>query len=282
MRLTTPLTAAFLTLTAGAADAGTAPVLSTHGATASQSAAERGYLGIQMTVEDGAMVVQDVRPGSPAENAGLAPGDRITRVGDHEVGDGAELTEHLSSLRAGSTVEIRVERDGWTREFEVELAGRSAVGLEPDPGTASEPEGETTEPSDSIDVFRQRWNDRNDARDADADKGGKGRFRFEFKGDDDDARVYEMDPADLGDLGAQIRAQVERELAKHKDLGLKRDGGFALRAPRIERGEIEALHEEMQELRREVAELRGLHEELAKLKDLRQEVQELVRSLRHD
>ena len=88
---------------------------------------DRGYLGIVMDVEGGAMVVSQVMDGGPAAKAGLKAGDRITRIGDHKVRNQERLTAFLQGLEAGDEIELRIERDGWVREMEVELSSLSAI-----------------------------------------------------------------------------------------------------------------------------------------------------------
>jgi regulator of sigma E protease len=55
--------------------------------------------------------VQVVTPGSPAEAAGLAPGDAIVRVGDTPIRGGEDVSPAIVAAGAGS-VPLRVYRDG--------------------------------------------------------------------------------------------------------------------------------------------------------------------------
>jgi serine protease Do len=84
----------------------------------------RGYLGVQLqeldpdlrrlfTLKDaaGAMVV-DVIPGGAGEAAGLKRYDVITAVSDEAVKDGDQLIRRISALAPGSTVVLKVTRDG--------------------------------------------------------------------------------------------------------------------------------------------------------------------------
>ena len=103
-----------------------------------QDSSERGYLGINMTVEDGAMVVQRVLSDSPAERAGLRPGDRITRIGEHKIENEQALGRHLGGLRVGQTVMIQIDRDGWVRDVEVALAAPNDVWTEEAPNVRTE------------------------------------------------------------------------------------------------------------------------------------------------
>jgi hypothetical protein len=56
--------------------------------------------------------IDSVVPGSPAEAAGLLPGDVLVRIGDLEIGNLREFSAALRSLEAGQTVEATVLREG--------------------------------------------------------------------------------------------------------------------------------------------------------------------------
>ena len=71
--------------------------------------AVRQQLGLKETVKDGAVVVS-VLPGSPAQEAGLQPGDLVTRLNGKPVTDAAQLTELARGLSSGSTVPVIVRR----------------------------------------------------------------------------------------------------------------------------------------------------------------------------
>ncbi len=69
----------------------------------------RQQLGLKETVKDGAVIVS-VAPGSPAQEAGIQPGDLVTRLNGKPVTDAAQLTETARGLRSGSTVPVIVRR----------------------------------------------------------------------------------------------------------------------------------------------------------------------------
>ncbi len=69
----------------------------------------------------GALVAQ-VTPGSPAERAGLSKGDIILEVNGRPVTDSAQLRMQISLMQPGSTVAVKVLREGAQREFRVRLA----------------------------------------------------------------------------------------------------------------------------------------------------------------
>jgi serine protease Do len=70
----------------------------------------------QLEVPDGleGAVVRNVRAGSPAEDAGLRPGDVIVGVGSQKVGSPSEATKAIGSALGGKdhSVALRVLRDG--------------------------------------------------------------------------------------------------------------------------------------------------------------------------
>ena len=90
-----------------------------------------GYLGVildqQVAVSGGAMLAAEnrltsVEPGSPAEAAGLKPGDRLLAIGGRDAR--GQLPDLGELLIPGRSVTVRVERDGRPRDFEVTIARR--------------------------------------------------------------------------------------------------------------------------------------------------------------
>lgn len=69
---------------------------------------------------DGVIVV-DVMPDSPADEAGLKHGDVITHVNGKLVEDEEELSEDINKVGAGKQVKLTVIRDGDKREMKAEL-----------------------------------------------------------------------------------------------------------------------------------------------------------------
>jgi S1-C subfamily serine protease len=106
---------------------------------------QRPYIGIRyedidaqlakdanLPVKTGALVSQEadqngnppITPGSPAEAAGLEPGDIITAIGSTKIDGEHPLDLVLSQSAPGDTVELQVLRDGQGRTIEVTLAVR--------------------------------------------------------------------------------------------------------------------------------------------------------------
>jgi serine protease Do len=86
----------------------------------------------QLDVPDGTKgaVVQGVQPGSPAEAAGLQPGDVIVGVGTHAVSSPAEAAKAMRSAMNGSdhALALRVIRNGQPVFVGVTLGGASDQG----------------------------------------------------------------------------------------------------------------------------------------------------------
>lgn len=65
-----------------------------------------------------------VTPGSPADQAGLKAGDKITAIDGKEIKLYSELVELLRAKKPGDKLKVKVLREGKTAEFEVTLAPR--------------------------------------------------------------------------------------------------------------------------------------------------------------
>jgi carboxyl-terminal processing protease len=83
------------------------------------------YVGIGVTLEDDEdrVVVSAPIPGSPAEKAGMRPGDVVVAVDGEDVRD-EELSEVISRIKGpeGTRVELTVVRDGEERTLDLERA----------------------------------------------------------------------------------------------------------------------------------------------------------------
>ncbi|MGE3143360.1 MAG: Do family serine endopeptidase [Hyphomonadaceae bacterium] len=109
----------------------------------------RGYLGVSaqplnqdlarsMGVDraNGALIAE-VTPASPAERAGLRPGDIIVSINDQDVADARALARVVGNVRPGADTRIGYIRDGRTHSTHVALAqqpGQKAESVEPDRG----------------------------------------------------------------------------------------------------------------------------------------------------
>jgi serine protease Do len=110
----------------------------------------RGWLGVQIQPvteevaeslglkEAGGALVANVEPGSPADEAGLRPGDVIVGMDDQRLESFKALPRLVGATQAGSKARLEVYRDGKLRDIEV------GIGSMPDEQqvAAAEPEGE--------------------------------------------------------------------------------------------------------------------------------------------
>ena len=95
-----------------------------------------GWLGIQiqdvtddvadyygLSDRSGVLVFQ-VLPGSPAEQAGMQDGDIIKTFDGHPVASGHQLIEYVSGTQVGRRVEVEIVRDARSRTLSVEVGER--------------------------------------------------------------------------------------------------------------------------------------------------------------
>lgn len=106
----------------------------------SRGGVARGYLGVglqELTPEIArqlhlghveGVLVTGVQPGSPADKAGLEPGDVITEWNGERVRETSELRLLVAGSKIGAKVSIKVVRDGKTHEFPVTITERKDGG----------------------------------------------------------------------------------------------------------------------------------------------------------
>ena len=68
------------------------------------------------------VLVTDVRPGSPADEGGIRPGDVIREFNRNPVKTARELVSAARNLKRGSSVMLKIERQGRTRFVAFELS----------------------------------------------------------------------------------------------------------------------------------------------------------------
>ncbi len=84
---------------------------------------EEGTGGAKIT-EQGASGSDPVEAGGPAADAGLKPGDVITKLDDRVIDSGPTLIGEIWTHQPGDKVEITYERDGQTRTVQLTLGSR--------------------------------------------------------------------------------------------------------------------------------------------------------------
>ncbi len=89
------------------------PTLGASVADAAIALAKRGRSPVE------GVLVGKVREGSPAQRAGLRPGDIILAVEEEAVRTVGDLEQRLSHVRSGSRVRLKVLRDGNILSLEV-------------------------------------------------------------------------------------------------------------------------------------------------------------------
>jgi len=80
-------------------------------------------------------LVGDVSPNSPASRAGLQKGDIILEVNGKPVTNGAQLRMNVSLMQPGSTVNLKVLRDGAMKDFTLRLAELPTEQAKAEPNT---------------------------------------------------------------------------------------------------------------------------------------------------
>jgi serine protease Do len=73
------------------------------------------------------IVVEAVEAGSPADKAGLQPGDVITNVNGQPVHNGADLVNPIAATTIGQSVQIRFVHNKTTKDVSLTVADRSKI-----------------------------------------------------------------------------------------------------------------------------------------------------------
>ena len=85
---------------------------------------QHAYLGVSIqAAAGGGVAVSQVNPGTPAANAGLRAGDRITQVDGKDV-DADALRAAIDAKQPGDSIRVTYERDDQTHTVTVKLAAR--------------------------------------------------------------------------------------------------------------------------------------------------------------
>ena len=87
------------------------------------------WLGVEtMSFSPLGAIVADVVPGSPADLAGLHPGDVITQIGSRQVQAPTDVESALAGMHAGQRIEIQYQRGPFPYTAQATLRPRPAGG----------------------------------------------------------------------------------------------------------------------------------------------------------
>ena len=89
----------------------------------------RGYLGIagqpvRLRDDQRALLIVDVKSGSPADSGGLRIGDSIVSFDGQQIDDPEDLLDLLTEERVGKTVDISIVRGDGAKELKVTIGER--------------------------------------------------------------------------------------------------------------------------------------------------------------
>jgi S1-C subfamily serine protease len=114
-------------LLAGAAYAVADSLSGSSSTTSAAAIGSRAWLGINVaTSAQGGVMVVDVYPGSPAQAAGMEPGDVITRLNGKPVFAPSDVTAVIAAMHPGQRVKIQYQGSGVSYSSSVALATRPA------------------------------------------------------------------------------------------------------------------------------------------------------------
>ena len=87
------------------------------GAKANPDVAPRGFLGLELEAARDTVTVKAVLENSPADKAGVKPGDQIAKVQGRTVETLADVATHLNKLTADKDVKLTIVRNKETKEL---------------------------------------------------------------------------------------------------------------------------------------------------------------------
>jgi S1-C subfamily serine protease len=83
--------------------------------------AKEPSLRTKLTAKRGA-IVMEVVSGSPAETAGILPGDVITNVAGHQISSPSDVQQQVEASTIGENLKVEVNREGQVRSLEIKPA----------------------------------------------------------------------------------------------------------------------------------------------------------------
>ena len=91
----------------------------------------RGILGVSVSPVRGALRIEAVASGSPAESAGMRPGDELVAIDDRAVKGPADLRRVLAFRAAGEAIAVTVRREGKLVHTDATLAAGPPPSTQP-------------------------------------------------------------------------------------------------------------------------------------------------------
>ncbi len=85
------------------------------------------YMGISGQDGEGGAKLTLVTPGGPGDEAGLSPGDLITKIGDQTISKYTDLSSHVGKAKGGSETDISYNRDGISKTVKLTFGKREAA-----------------------------------------------------------------------------------------------------------------------------------------------------------
>ncbi len=79
------------------------------------------YYGVK---KDSGVLITNVFPGDPADNAGIQPKDIIIELNGKKITSTRQLTRNVAKLSIGDKIKVKIIRDGKTRTINVKIAKR--------------------------------------------------------------------------------------------------------------------------------------------------------------
>jgi len=92
---------------------------------------DAGWIGLRVELhpeDSNSVIIREVVNNSPAYNAGIKPHDKIVEINNMPVNSLTELSEIITSKKAGETITIKIIRGDKTIRYEVILAAYPASG----------------------------------------------------------------------------------------------------------------------------------------------------------
>ena len=86
----------------------------------------RAFLGLSSSEDPSrpGALVRTVNNGTPADHAGVEPGDLVVAIGSTRVRNPSDLGQAVNTAKPGDTVQLQIRRDGNTRKVDVKLGNR--------------------------------------------------------------------------------------------------------------------------------------------------------------